>query len=127
MLMHGINLRYLRLAARKIDMSLGDQIVDVARHDDRYAELIVECKSRAGYHRSGLAALDATVDETGRRPVRRGRAQEIAAGCNTIGRHYGVYDVRSVADRISALTALETERIKGAREIWTIENHDSAV
>src|SRR5689334_22016004 len=58
-----------RQTARKIDVRLRYQIVEVAGHYDPDSASVVESRRSRGYHRAGLATLYSTVHETCNRPV----------------------------------------------------------
>jgi hypothetical protein len=46
----------------EVEVSLIHEVVDVARHDDRDLETVIERQSRTGDHCPRFAALDATVN-----------------------------------------------------------------
>src|SRR5437870_3721089 len=93
-------------------MSLRDEIVDVAGHDDRDTKLVVERHCGARDHGASLPALNSPVNQAGDRMVGNSVEVDVAVRRNAIGVNHGVYDIGRVSLGIASLIAVETEGVE---------------
>jgi hypothetical protein len=109
--------------AREVDMGLRHEVVDIARHHHGDPKPVVERHGRARDHRTRLAALDATVNETRYWPIRNSRRIDAGRRRAAVGADRRAHDLLSVSRRIGLLLVVQPKGIQRRDEMSPVGDH----